>query len=119
MAFKRPRQLHEYRDLMSEFDLVVLDRDQDRMDRVRNGLDRSIGDRVVPLAGDASDASVMERNRPGRGGRIFHIPAPPIPISSSAIRARAAAHLDLSGLVPPAVAEYIQRMGLYRREESR
>jgi len=42
------------------------------------------------------------------------IPFPAMPVSASAIRARAARGEDLSGLVPPAVAGYIARRRLYR-----
>jgi nicotinate-nucleotide adenylyltransferase len=42
------------------------------------------------------------------------IPMPPMPISASDVRARAARGQDLSQLVPPAVANYIARHGLYR-----
>ena len=42
------------------------------------------------------------------------IPMQPLQISSSDIRARAARGEDLSGLVPPAVANYIARHALYR-----
>ena len=39
---------------------------------------------------------------------------PPLPVSASDIRARAARGASLEGLVPPAVANYISRRGLYR-----
>lgn len=39
---------------------------------------------------------------------------PPMPVSASDIRARAARGASLAGLVPPAVANYIARRGLYR-----
>jgi nicotinate-nucleotide adenylyltransferase len=42
------------------------------------------------------------------------IPMEPMPISASAIRARVARGEDISALVPPAVANYIARHGLYR-----
>jgi nicotinate-nucleotide adenylyltransferase len=42
------------------------------------------------------------------------IPMPPIPVSSSEVRARAARGEDLSACVPPAVANYIARHALYR-----
>lgn len=42
------------------------------------------------------------------------IPMKPMPISASDVRARAARGEDLSSLVPPAVANYIARHGLYR-----
>lgn len=42
------------------------------------------------------------------------IPMQPMQVSASEIRARAARGADLSALVPPAVANYIARHGLYR-----
>jgi len=39
----------------------------------------------------------------------------PVPISSSDIRRRAAEGMSLRDLVPQAVAEEIERRGLYRR----
>ena len=42
------------------------------------------------------------------------LPMPPMPISASDVRGRAARGEDLSGLVPPAVANYIARHTLYR-----
>ena len=57
--------------------------------------------------------------RPGAGGRVFHLPLEPIPISSSDVRRRARRGDGLDGLVPPSVAGYIQSSGIYRVEESR
>ena len=45
---------------------------------------------------------------------VDFVPMPSMPVSSSDIRARAARGEDLSGLVPPAVANYIARHALYR-----
>ena len=42
------------------------------------------------------------------------LPMRPSPISASDIRARAARGEDISAMVPPAVAEYIRKAGLYR-----
>jgi nicotinate-nucleotide adenylyltransferase len=42
------------------------------------------------------------------------VPMKPMAISSSALRARAARGEDLAAFVPPAVANYIARHGLYR-----
>ncbi len=42
------------------------------------------------------------------------VPMPPMPVSSSELRARAARGEDLSTLAPPAVANYIARHALYR-----
>jgi nicotinate-nucleotide adenylyltransferase len=54
--------------------------------------------------------------RPGvkLGAAVNLIPMPLLPISSSDVRARAAAGEDLSSLVPRDVANYIARHGLYR-----
>jgi nicotinate-nucleotide adenylyltransferase len=45
--------------------------------------------------------------------KVKLIPMDPMPISASEIRARARRGEDLSGLVPPAVANYIARRRLY------
>ncbi len=45
--------------------------------------------------------------------RIFLIDSPTPDVSSTDIRARAKAGLPLDGLVPPAVARYVRRHGLY------
>jgi nicotinate-nucleotide adenylyltransferase len=46
-------------------------------------------------------------------GEVKLIPMDPMPISASEVRARARNGEDLAGLVPPAVANYIARRGLY------
>ena len=46
---------------------------------------------------------------------IFLVDAQTAPVSSTTIRRAAAAGESLAGLVPAAVAEYIERQGLYRR----
>ena len=45
---------------------------------------------------------------------IFLVDAPTAPVSSTEVRARAATGHSLEGLVPPTVATYIERHGLYR-----
>lgn len=42
------------------------------------------------------------------------LPLPPLAVSSSEIRRRVAAGLDIAALVPPAVAQYIRRHRLYQ-----
>lgn len=42
------------------------------------------------------------------------VPLPPLDISATAIRARVAAGVPIDDLVPPEVARYIDRQGLYR-----
>jgi nicotinate-nucleotide adenylyltransferase len=93
-----------WRALLEEFDLAVVARVEDGSG---NRLPPEIAARVV--AGPAIDA--------GRGGRVFRLPIEPVAVSSSAIRERARSGGGLDGLVPPGVARYIQRTGLYRRED--
>lgn len=47
-------------------------------------------------------------------GDARRVALPPMPVSSTEIRRRVAAGEDVSALVPPAVANYIQHKGLYR-----
>jgi nicotinate-nucleotide adenylyltransferase len=46
--------------------------------------------------------------------RVEFFEIPPVPVSSSEIRARVAAGEPIDGLVPPAVAALIEELGLYR-----
>ncbi len=62
-------------------------------------------------------AKLAAFERPGHAVRdpdVTLIPMAPMPVSASEIRGRAARGESLDGLVPPAVAEYIERHGLYR-----
>ena len=105
-----------WRDLVREFDLAVIERSESET-RADERLDPTLADRLVSLDTGSSAANLVEELQPGRGGRIFRLPIGPIPISSSAIRARCRSGLDLENLVPPSVAGYIQRTGLYLRED--
>ena len=60
-------------------------------------------------------AKIAVFGRPGieLKDKVKLIPMTPMPISASDIRARAARGEDLTGLVPPAVANYIARHRLY------
>jgi nicotinate-nucleotide adenylyltransferase len=49
-----------------------------------------------------------------RPGRVSFFELAPLPVSSQDIRARIARGEPIDGLVPPAVAETIARLGLYR-----
>lgn len=106
----------DYRGLLQEFDLVVVERAGVELARAAGGLERAIADRIV--LGPAGEVALAAQEL-GRGGRIFHLPVAPIAISSSSIRRCAAEGQSLNGLVPTAVAEYIERTGLYRRESPR
>ena len=108
----------EYAQLLDEFDLVAIDRPGVGLDQVLGRIDPEVGRRLRRLH-SASIANRMSTLELGRGGRVLHLDLQPIAISSSDIRARAAAGLDLAGLVPPAVAGYIQSTGLYQWEANR
>jgi nicotinate-nucleotide adenylyltransferase len=97
---------HDHRSLLAEFDLVVVDRPGHDLRSLPASLPSEVAARIVP----AGSALL------GAGGRIHLLAVEPLAISSSEIRARAAASASLDGLVPPEVARYIQRRGLYRQE---
>ncbi len=48
------------------------------------------------------------------GHRLLRLHMPPLAVSATLVRDHAARGLDLRGLVPPAVADYIERHHLYR-----
>jgi len=106
-----------WRELIAEFDLAVIERTEDGAPLDRD-LNPEVVARLVPLAAPSSPGVPLARLHVGRGGRIFRLSIPPIPISSSAIRARVRAGLDPGNLVPPAVARYIHDAGLYRQEKN-
>lgn len=67
-------------------------------------------------ADESLDAAIVEKiadyyNRFGKAVR--RIVTPPIELSSREVRAAVAAGEDISTLVPPSVADYIQKAGLY------
>ena len=66
-------------------------------------------------------ADITERlaGLPGAAERVASSTCRGIDISSSLVRRRAAAGRPLRYLVPDAVAEYIDREGLYRRHAGR
>jgi len=53
-----------------------------------------------------------------RPDRVSFFPIEPLPVSSSEIRARAAAGRPIDALVPPDVAAEVSRLALYRRVET-
>ncbi len=50
-------------------------------------------------------------------GRILQFAMEPVPVSSSEVRERVAHGESIAGLVPPKVADAIERLGLYRDDE--
>jgi nicotinate-nucleotide adenylyltransferase len=109
----------DYRELIEEFDLVVIDRPGRTLAEFRAELPSEIAEALVDIPDGPQGAARLQESPPGRGGRIYHIAMTPCPVSSSEIRRSAAAGESLAGLVPPAVAGYIQKNGLYRQEDRR
>ena len=71
------------------------------------------------MLGEASDpgeieAAVVFQFRVGPQHRHQVVPLPMLDVSATAIRERIAAGEDISKLVPPEVARYIENHGLYR-----
>ena len=70
---------------------------------------------VAPRSGHPPpDLAAFERAFPGRGDRVEVFEAPPIDVSASEIRRRAARGEPLDGFVPPAVETVIRADRLYR-----
>ncbi|MBI4294552.1 MAG: nicotinate-nucleotide adenylyltransferase [Chloroflexi bacterium] len=61
------------------------------------------------------DLVTLEQALPASRGRVIVLQGPHIDVSATEVRRRVAAGQPLSGLVPPAVEQYIKDRGLYRR----
>ncbi len=109
----------EHEALLREFDLVAVDRPDAAEDAARGSLPASVAGRLVRVEPRDGAAPPPSGSPPGAGGRVYRLAIPPVPVSSSRVRARAAAGDRLDGLVPESVARYIRLQGLYRQEESR
>jgi len=107
----------DYRDIMLEFDIAALDRPGSLLVDIAPRLPSEITGSLVIVPDGPGGPKLVRDMQPGRGGRIFHLPMKPVPISSSQIRKLVAAGSSIEALVPPAVAGYIQRNGLYLKEE--
>ena len=66
------------------------------------------------LGADPLDRAWLSEHYPGREDRFAFLPGPMLDVASTTIRSRVAAGLPIDGLVPPAVARYIEEAGLYR-----
>jgi nicotinate-nucleotide adenylyltransferase len=66
------------------------------------------------LGADPLDRAWLSEHYPGREDRFAFLPGPMLDVASTTIRNRVAAGLPINGLVPPAVARYIDEAGLYR-----
>lgn len=68
---------------------------------------------VAGRPGIEANVEELARALPGLQDRLTLAPLDELPISSSEIRRRVASGESIAGLVPPAVADYIARRGLY------
>jgi nicotinate-nucleotide adenylyltransferase len=66
------------------------------------------------LGADPLDRAWLSEHYPGREDRFAFLPGPMLDVASTTIRSRVASGLPIDGLVPPAVARYIEEAGLYR-----
>ncbi len=60
-----------------------------------------------------SRADIDEPGAPGPGWRVVHVRIPPLAISSTDLRRRAASGEPLEGLMPPAAIRCLRERGLY------
>lgn len=98
--------------LLAEFDFAVAIRPEDEA----GPRSRPWPDNVLRRL---TEAPVADDGTLGRGGRVFPLATPTIPVSSSLIRRCRAAGESLDDLVPARVARYIRRHGLYLEESHR
>jgi nicotinate-nucleotide adenylyltransferase len=101
------------KQLLEEFDLVVVDRVRGPEPEPGVEVEGWIGDRLIPVAPEPGAGAALLEQAGGTGGRIYRLPMAPVPVSSSLIRERARLGQSLQDLVPAAVARYIQQVGLY------
>jgi nicotinate-nucleotide adenylyltransferase len=104
----------EHEALLREFDFAAVDRPGGSIVEAARRLGPTHAARVVS-AGPSPPADAHL----GSGGRVYHLPIPVVDVSSSLVRARAAAGQSLHGLVPPPVAAYIRERRLYAEESAR
>jgi nicotinate-nucleotide adenylyltransferase len=69
---------------------------------------------VLERPGYRVDLDTLEAKVPGVKSAVVFVPAPELDISASEVRERAARGESLSGLVPPAVEQYIIENRLYQ-----
>jgi nicotinate-nucleotide adenylyltransferase len=104
----------DFEALLREFDFAAVDRPGGSIQEAARRLGPAHAARVV-----SHGPQPQQDGRLGSGGRIYHLPIPLVDVSSSLVRARAAAGQSLLGLVPPLVAAYIRERRLYAEESAR
>ncbi len=109
----------EHAALLEEFDLIAANRPGFRLPPPSSTLGRALSDRTVAVPCAERAALDLPGEPLGTGGRIYLVPIPPAPVSSTEVRRLAASGASLEGLVPAPVARYIHQWRLYQREEAR
>ena len=104
--------------LVETFDLCVIDRTASDPRELEDRVARFVRNRLVRLEMDGDTVKDLDLLQPGTGGRVLLLPGDPLDVSSSEVRAVVAHRGDPAGLVPPAVAGYIQANGLYRTRDA-
>jgi nicotinate-nucleotide adenylyltransferase len=102
-SFREIRQWKEHEALLTEFDLVVINRPGSPCP----------ADEEIPAAARGRLVKAGTATRPGTP-LIHLLEMPPQDVSSTAIRQRAGTGKALQGLVPAAVERYIHRCRMYR-----
>ena len=69
---------------------------------------------VANRAGDAPHSNPEVAAAMGASASVIELPLPPSNVSATGVRQRVALGQDIAAMVPPAVASYIERHGLYR-----
>jgi nicotinate-nucleotide adenylyltransferase len=102
----------DHESLLREFDFAAVLRPTDAGGPIDTGWPEVVTRRVAPLPSPAGP-------RLGVGGHVYRLEMPPLPVSSSLVRARLASRRPIEDLVPARVARYIQRHELYVEEVPR
>lgn len=101
-AFHDLPSWRNYPAILDRCHFVVVSRPGQPAGRLREMLP-SLASRMLNASGPVPDTPA-----------IFLVDAPTAPVSSTDVRGRIAAGQSIDGLVPPAVASYIETHGLYR-----
>lgn len=110
-AFAELPSWRQPKALVSEFDIVVVNRSGVDRELAMRGLPSWITDRLAPvslLRGSSRHGSA--------GGRIGRLDLPRFPVSATGVRGRLRRGRRISGLVDRAVAAYISKYHLYSEE---
>ena len=95
---------HRWRELLQLGHLLVAMRPGHSLEALPPALDEAVAGRWSTRPGELAEAPA---------GRVFRLEMPPHPASATRLRARLRAGEDVSDWLPPAVAAYVARHGLY------